>query len=124
MSDRTTEATDTPRAAATQPEEPKFKITAETHGISLMLLAPTTLGRAFTDIDDPERPKKIQNALDYLKLTDNGKIAAAELMKAFEVNLGVVETVADVLKLTYAGSEPHPTDTLARDMIEILQTIP
>lgn len=96
-----------------------FVITPETHGIGLLLLSPTTLGRAFTD----QQPKCVERALADLNLSENGLKAARKLMTELGTDLAMVEAVAEVLKGTYAGSEPHPTGEVAKAMIAKLREI-
>jgi hypothetical protein len=100
-------------------EDDAFVITPETHGIGLLLLSPSRLGRAFTD----QQPKCIERALAELNLSVNGLKAATTLMAKLDDDLAMVEAVADVLKGTYAGSEPHPTSEVAVAMIAKLREI-
>ena len=98
----------------------QIEMTAEAHGISMLLVSPSSLGKSFVRQDQME----IDKALANLTLSQSGMDAAQKLMKALKVDLGAVQNVANMLKGAYAGSEPHPDDPAAAAIIKKLQELP
>jgi hypothetical protein len=106
-------------AAEIMADEPKIDLNGETHALALLLLSPSTLGRAYTR----QNPELIAKALAELPLSEPGKQAAQKLMDALKVDLAFVKAIADNLKGAYAGSEPHPDGAMAKAIIDKLKEI-
>lgn len=98
----------------------QIEMTAETHGISMLLLSPSSLGKAYTRQDQ----QLIDQALANLNLSQQGKEAAKKLMDALKVELAFVKAISNTLKGAYAGSEPHPDDNAAKAIIAKLKELP
>lgn len=93
----------------------------EMFGVNLLLTSPSTLGRAWTDSNDR---KKWQAAVDAMKLSVDGNVAAISRMELLD-QAGArphAKAFADALRdAAYSGSEPHPDDRNARTMVTLLR---